>query len=84
MKLEHSGPLFTKRADVLPPNLVKPLSREIRCYNDRIIVKSDKHLSTNAVDVSVKIQSDCKSLNPNLAVSRLHEMLRRDVRLLSE
>ena len=36
---------------------------EIGCYNNRIAL-------------SVKFQSDWKSLNPNLAASRLHEVLR--------
>ena len=31
--------LFTKRKDVLRPNPVKPRSREIRGYNDRIALK---------------------------------------------
>ena len=32
----NTGPLFTKRMDVLPQDLVKSRSHEIRCYNDRI------------------------------------------------
>ena len=38
----------------------------------------------NAAEVAVKFQSDWKSLNMNLAASRLHEILLQDVRPLSE
>ena len=34
-----SGPLFTKRTGVLPPNLVKSRSREFGSYDDRIALK---------------------------------------------
>ena len=40
------GPLFTKRTDVFPPNLVKSRCREIGCYNDRIALPFDKHLGS--------------------------------------
>ena len=69
------GPLFTKRYDVLPPNLVKSRSREIGCYNDRIALKFDRHLGSAAAEMPVKFQSNWKSQNPNLAASRLHEIL---------
>ena len=42
-----AGPLFTKRQDVLPPNLVKFRSREIGCCNGRIALKFDRHLGSN-------------------------------------
>ena len=41
------GPLFTKRTDVLPPNL-KSRSCEFGCYNDRIALKFDRPLGTTA------------------------------------
>ena len=44
MPLRSSGLLFTKRLDVLPTNLVKSRSRENGCYNDRIVLKLDRHL----------------------------------------
>ena len=44
-----SEPLFTKRTDALPPNLVKHRSREIRCYNDRIALKIDRNLGFRAI-----------------------------------
>ena len=42
------------------------------------------HLGSTAADVPVKFQGDWQSRNPNLAASRLHEILRLDARLLSE
>ena len=44
----------------------------------------DRHLGSCAAEVPVKFQSDWKSLNPNLAASRLHKILQYDVRPLSE
>ena len=79
-----SMPLFTKWTDVLQPNLVKSRSREIGCYNDRIVLKFDRHLGSAAAEVPVKFPIDWNSLNPYLAASRLHEILREDVRLLTE
>ena len=69
--IRELGPLFTKRQDVLPQDLVKPWSREIKCYNDRIALKFDRYLGSSAV----KFQSDLKNLNPNPVASRLHEIL---------
>ena len=69
------GHLFTKWWNLLRPNLVKPQSREIVCYNDPVALKLDRHLGNAAADVPVKFQSDWKSINLNLAVSRLHEIL---------
>ena len=57
-------------------NLAKSRSREIGCYNDRIVLKFDRHLGSIAAEMVVKFQSDWKSLNTNLAASRLHEILR--------
>ena len=67
----YPGPLFIKRTDVLPQDLVKSRSREIGFYHDRIALKFDMHLGN-----TVKFQSDWKRLNPNLAVSRFREILR--------
>ena len=49
------APLFTKRTYVLPPNLVKYRSRGIACYDYCITLKSDKHLSSDAAEVPVKL-----------------------------
>ena len=57
-----------------PPKIY--VSREIGCYNDSIALKFDRHLGSTAAEVPVKFQSDWKCLNPNLAASRLHEILR--------
>ena len=72
----YPRPLFTKRYYVLPINLMKSRSCEIECYNDRFALKFDRHLGSVAAEVPVKFQSNWKSLNPNLAASRLHEILR--------
>ena len=56
---------FTKRKDVLPPNLMKYRSLEF-----------GRHLSSTAAEVPSKFPSDWKSLNPKLAASILHEILR--------
>ena len=52
--VDSPGPLFTKRYDVLPPNLVKSRSREIECYNDLIALQFDRHLGSDAAEVAVK------------------------------
>ena len=67
------GPLFTKRT-VLPQNLMKSRSTKIGFYNDRIVLKFDRHLGS-AADMLVKFHSDWKRLNPKFAASRLHEIL---------
>ena len=67
---------FTKRTDFLPKDLVKSRRHEIKCYNDHIGLKFDRHLGSAAAEVLVKFQSDWKSLNPNPVASRLHEVLR--------
>ena len=79
-----SGPLFIKQKDVLLTNLAKSRSREIECYNNPIALTFDRNLGSAAAEVPGKFQSDCKSLNSNLAASRLHEILRHDVRPFSE
>ena len=66
------GPLFTKRYNVFPQNIAKTRSREIGCYNDPIALKFDRHLGSGAV----KFHSDWKRLDPDLAASRLREILR--------
>ena len=60
---------------ILLQDLVKSRSREIVCYDYCIALKFDRHLGSAAAEGPVKFQSDWKSLNPNLAISRLHEIL---------
>ena len=51
-------------------------NHEIGCCNGRIALKFYRHLDSSAVGVPVKFQSDWKSLNPTLASSSRHEILR--------
>ena len=74
--MASAEPIFTRRTDPLPQDLVKSRSREIGCFNDRSALKFDMYLGSAAADVIVKFQSDFNSLNPNLGASRLHELLR--------
>ena len=67
-----TGHLFTMRQDIVPPNLVKSRIREIGCYNDHNDIKFDRHFGSAAAYGPVKLQSDWKSINPDLTVSRLH------------
>ena len=67
---QRSRPLFSKRVDVLPQDLAKSRSREILFQNHRI------DFGNSVAEMPVKFQSDWNSLNPNLTVSRLHEILR--------
>ena len=39
-------------------------------------MKFNRHRDSTAADVPVEFKSDRKGLNPNLAASRLHEVLR--------
>ena len=70
-----AGPLFTKRADVLPQDLAQSRSRKFGCYNCRIARECNSHLGSVAADEPG--QSDWRRLNPNLAASRLHEISRQ-------
>ena len=49
----HSGPLFTKRADVLLQDLVKYRSREIRVYTLSTALKFDWLLGSSAAEMPV-------------------------------
>ena len=69
-----TGPLFIKWLGNLP-NIVKPQSYVNGLYHDCIPLKFDKHLSSTAAEVPVKLSSDWKSLNLNLVASRLWEIL---------
>ena len=72
--------LLSGKTDVLPPNLAKSRSHEFGYYNDRIVLKFDRHLGCGAAEVPVNFQSGWKSLNPTLAASKLRETLWWDVR----
>ena len=58
-------------------NLVRWRSREIEFHNYRTALKFDRHLGNGAAEDFVKSQRDWKSLNANLAASRLHETVKR-------
>ena len=66
------GPLFTKRTDVLPQDVMKSRSREIGCYNDRVTLIFDRHPDSAAAKGPDKFRGEWKSWNPNLAALRLH------------
>ena len=54
------------------------------CCNDGIALKFDRHLGSSNAGVPIKFQSGSKSLNPNLAATRLNEILRQDICALNE
>ena len=65
-----SGPLFTKRTDVLPKDPVNCRSREIRVYTFLIALKFDRHLSSRASELPVKCRSNRIMITSNHAASR--------------
>ena len=67
------GPLFTKRTDVMPQDLVKSRSRGIRIYTFPIALKFDCHIGNGAAEMPVKFENDTIIIAPNLAASRLHK-----------
>ena len=78
IRISHnpSGPLFTKRTDVLPEDLAKSRTREIRVETFPITLKFDRHLGSGAAEMAVKFQSDTIIITPNLAASWLREIWR--------
>ena len=64
--------------------IVKSRCRKIRVYTFQMIPKFDWHLGGSAAEMLIKFQSDAIIITSNLAASRLHEILRWDVRPLSE
>ena len=78
------GPLFTKRTDVLPQDLAKSRSLKIHIQTFPIALKFDRHLDCSDAEMPVKFKSDTIIITPILAAPRLHEILRWDVRPLSE
>ena len=65
------GPLFTKRADVLPQDLVKTRNHKIRISTFPIALKCDRHLGSSAAEMPVKFQSDTVITTSNLDLTRL-------------
>ena len=56
--------------------LVKSWNRNIGCCDDRTALKLDRLLGNAAAEVPFNFQSYWESLNPNLAASILHEIIR--------
>ena len=75
MPLSNPEPLFTKRTDVLLQDFAKPRSREIRVLTFPVALKIDRHLGSGASEMLVKFQSGTIIIAPNLAASRLREIL---------
>ena len=69
INISGAGPLFTKRPDVLSQDLLKSRSCVIGCYNRRIALKFYRQLDSVATEVSLKFQSEWKSLHPNLTAA---------------
>ena len=59
------------RTDVLPQDLMKPRSCEIRVKNFSIILKFDRHLGNDAA-MTAKIQSDTIIITYTFVASRIH------------
>ena len=63
------GPLFIRRADILPQHIVKSLSRAIWVKAFPITLKFDRHIGNSAAEMPVKFQSDTIIITSNLAAS---------------
>ena len=55
---KYIGPLFTKRTDVLPQELMKSRSRDIRVWTFLIAQKFDRHIGNRAAEIPVIYHSD--------------------------
>ena len=60
----EAGPLFTKRTDVLPQELAKSRSREIRASTLLITMKFNWHLCSTAAKIPVKSHSETIITSP--------------------
>ena len=74
LSIYHTGPLFTKRRDVLRQDFVNSPRHDIGCYNDRIAPKFDRHLGSDAACQISKVIGKVKTRISRLP--RLHEILR--------
>ena len=70
--------MLTKRTDVLPQDLVKYQSREVRVEIIPIALTYGRHLDSSATEIPVKFQSQTIIITSNLAASRLHKISRED------
>ena len=67
---------LTDRTDVLSQDLVKTQDREIHILTFWIALKFDRHLGSTTAEMPVKFESDLIIITPDLAPSRLDEILR--------
>ena len=58
------GPLFIKRMDALPPNIVKSRSRWTEFYNNRFALKFDRHLGSVAAEGACQISERLEKSKP--------------------
>ena len=61
---------------ILPQDLAKSRSIEIRVYTFPIILKFDRYLGGTAAEMPAKFRSDTISITPNLATPTLHGIWR--------
>ena len=66
--------LFIERSDVLPQDLMKSRSHEIRVIIFPIALKIDRHVGSSDAEMHVELQSNTIIVTSNLAASRLHEI----------
>ena len=69
-----SRPLFTRLTDVIPHDLLKSRSHEIRIQTFPIALKFDRHLDSSAAERPDKFQSSTIIMRSNLAAVRLREI----------
>ena len=67
--LMYPRPLFAKRTDVLPQDIVKPRSPDIRVRTLQIALKFDRRIDNSAVEMPVNFHSDVIIITSNLATS---------------
>ena len=70
------GYSYPKRTDVLPQDLVKSRSRDIRVKTFAIALLFDRYTGNIATDLPAKFQNDMIITTSNLAAPRLHGILR--------
>ena len=66
---------FTKRTDVLPQDLVKTRSREVRVQNFLMKLKFCSNLGNRSANKPVKLQSDTFTMISNFEASKLLDVL---------
>ena len=72
----YPRPIFTKRTGILPQDLTKIRTHEVRIKTFPIRLKFDRHISSSPAEKPVKFQSDAIIITSNLAAPRLREICR--------